>query len=108
MKKKVFLILGVVVVIIITVLLVIILNKTNYIIKVSVIDDKSPDRILTVYNNKNEEVEFKKIELLDGTLLCNGVNPAVYYGNIKDLKELRVVFKDKSKVIAKIVEEEVS
>ncbi len=107
MRKKVLIIIGVLVAVVAIVILVIMLSKTKYIIKVSMVDDQSPDRILTVYNDKNEKVEFKRIELLDGTVLCNGDNTAVHYGNIKNVHELKVVFKDKSKVVAKVVEEEV-
>lgn len=107
MKKKKKLIIGGILVIFITTILIIFLTKTTYVIKVSLVDDKSPDRILTVYNNKDEKVEFKKIELLDGTVLCDEINQAVYYGNIKDITELRIVLKDNSKVIAKLIKEEV-
>ena len=83
------------------------LNKTTYVIKVSMVDDKSPDRILTVYNNKDEKVEFKKIELLNGTYLCDEINSSVYYGNLKNINELQVILKDDSKVIAQVIKEEV-
>ena len=107
MKKKVLIISGIVVTILVVVLLVIILNKTSYKIIVSLVDDQSPDRILTVYNNKNEKMDVKRVEYLDGTLLCYGHNMAVHYGDIENVKELRVVLKDKSIVTAEIVKEEV-
>ena len=107
MKKKWLLVIGALIVIIIIVLLILLMNKPKYTIKVSSVDDRSPDRILTVYKN-NEEIEFKRIELMDGTILCNSVNKSVYFGNIKDVKELKVILKDKSEVIAQIVKEEVA
>ena len=82
-------------------------NSVKYTIKVDLIDDYSPDRILTVYNEKNEKIEVMKIEYLDGTLLCNGYNTTVHFGDIEGEKEFKVILKDKTEVKAKIVEEEV-
>jgi hypothetical protein len=106
MKKK-LLIIGAIVLIIITTILIILLNKTTYVIKVSLVDDKSPDRILTVYNNKDEKVDFKRIELPSGTILCDEINPSVYYGNLNGISELQVVLKDNSIVKAQVIKEEV-
>ena len=106
MKKK-YLIIGGILLIIITTILIILLNKTTYEIRVSIVDDKSPDRILTVYNNKDEKVEFKRIELLNGTFLCDEINSSVYYGNLKNINELQVILKDDSKVVEKLIKEEV-
>lgn len=83
------------------------LNKVTYRIEVSLVDDHSPDRILSVYNNKNEQVEVKRIEYSDGTLLCNGYNMAVYFGDIKDETEFRVILKNNKEVNAKIIKKEV-
>lgn len=107
MMKKKLLIVGSILIVVIIVILIILLNKTTYTIKVSTIDDKSPDRILTVYDNKNNKVDFKRIELLNGTVLCDEINSSVYYGNLVNLDELRVVLKDDSRVIAQINKEEV-
>ena len=107
MKKKILIIGGVLALVIIGVLVILFLNRTKYTIKVSMVDSKSPDRVLTVYNDKNEEISVKRIERLDGAILCYGYNTAVYFGEIKDKKELVVVLKDNTKVKAKIVEEEV-
>ena len=106
MKKKPLIILLIVFVVVVT-LLILLLNKTTYYITVSKIDDKSPDRILTVYNDKDEKVEFKRIELLDGTFFCDNINPSVYVDNLRGIEELRVTLKDKSKVKARVIEEEV-
>ena len=107
MKKKLIIIITGLVVIITAIILSVLFNKTNYTIKVSLVDDRSPDRILTVYNEKNEKIEVKRIELLDGTVLCNGFNTTVHYGNIENQDKLKVILQDKSEVIAKIVIEEV-
>jgi len=105
MKKKP-LIIGIIALFIV-VLLVVLLNKTTYYVKVSKVDDQSPDRILTVYNNKDEKVEFKRIELLDGTFFCDDINPSVYFNNLRGIEKLKVILKDKSIVTAKVIEEEV-
>ena len=106
MKKK-FLIIGAIVLIVITIVLIILLNKTTYVIKISMVDDKSPDRILSVWTNKDEKVDFKRIEFANGTVLCDEINSSVYYGNLKDINELNVILKDDSKVVAKLIKEEV-
>ena len=107
MKKKVLIIGSAVLAIIIIVIVLLLSNKVKYTIKVSLVDDYSPDRILTVYNDKNEKVEVKKIEYLDGTLLCYGYNTTVHFGDIKDEKEFKVILKDNTEVKAKIIKEEV-
>ena len=107
MKKNILIIIGSVITLLTIILLVINLNKTTYRIEVSIVDDYSPDRILSVYNNKNEKVEVKRIQYLDGTLLCNGYNTTVHFGDIKDEKELKIILKDNKEVRAKIVEKEV-
>ena len=107
MKKIVLIVICLLVTLIITMLTVKLLNKPTYVIKVSLVDDRSPDRILTVYNEKNEKIEVKRIELLDGTVLCNGFNTTVHYGNIENQDKLKVILQDKSEVIAKIIIEEV-
>ena len=108
MKKKILLISGASLIIITIVLvLILLLGGTKYTIKVSLIDDKSPDRLLTVYNNKNEEIRVKRIESMDGKVLCYGYNTTVYFGDIKKERNLKIILGDNSEVIAKIVEEEV-
>ena len=107
MKKKVLIIGSVVVAIIILVIVLLLSNRITYTIKISLVDDYSPDRILTVYNDKNEKIDVKRIEYLDGTLLCNGYNMVVHFGDIKDEKKFKVILKDKTVVMAKIAEEEV-
>lgn len=107
MKKKVLLITGGLITIVVAILLIVLLNQPKYTITVSRVDDQSPDRILTVYNDKNEKVEVKRIEYLDGTLLCNGYNTAVHFGDIEGITKVKVILKDRSEVIARIIKEEV-
>ena len=107
MRKMILIISGSLVIIIVIVLIVVLFNKTKYIIKVSMVDNRSPDRVLTVYNQKNEKVEVERIEYINGTLLCKGYNTTVHFGDIENIKELNIILKDKSQVRAKIVEDEV-
>ncbi len=107
MKKKILIISGIIIVVIVTVLLIILLSKPKYTVTISLIDDRSPDRLLTVYKNKKEKVEVLRISAMDGTLLCKGNNTTVYYGDIEKEEKVKVTLKDKSEVIAEIVKEEV-
>lgn len=91
----------------IVILLIFILKKPKYTIVVSKVDDQSPDRMLTVYNEDNKKIEAKKIMYMDGTFLCYGYNPAVHFSDIENEKELKVLLKDKTEAIAKVVNEEV-
>ena len=107
MKKKILIIIGAIVLLVAIVLFFIFHDTAKYTIKVSLIDDYSPDRILTVYNEKKEKIEVNRIEYLDGTLLCQGYNTTVHFGDIESEKELKVILKDKTAVKAKIIKDEV-
>ena len=82
-------------------------NKLSYVIKVLPVDDYSPDRILVVYDNHNKKVDVERIEYLDGTLLCDGNNLTVHYGDISNEKELRIILKNNIEKVVNVVEEEV-
>lgn len=86
--------------------LIFFLNKnSNYMVKINLIDDDSPDRILEVYKNDNK-IEYKEIRLKDITL-CTYDNPAVYYGELVDIEEVTIILKNGDSVKAKIFKEEV-
>lgn len=90
--------------VIIVVLLFVILklsNKQQYTITVEKIDDQSPSRILKVFEG-NKEVSFKEIRYKDDVFLCRSTNPTVFYGDILDEEELKVVLNENDYVIAKI------
>ena len=103
MKKKYLIIGGIVIVLVVIIFLII--NKETYYIIVKKVDDYSPDRILEIYNSKNEKIDVKRIEYLDGTILCSGYNTTVHFGDVEE--ELVIVLENNSKVKAKILEEEV-
>ena len=71
--------------------LILFLNRKSYVIEVLEVDDQSPDRKLVVYDNKKNMIDVKKIELLDGTLLCYGYNMTVYFGDIEKETNLKIV-----------------
>ena len=104
MKNNLVKILGIVIGLGALILLIVCLNKTTYTIRVSLIDDRSPDRMLSVYDNKNNKVEFSQIQYVDGNLLCYGYNPSVHFGDIEGVKELNVLLKNNKIVKAKIEE----
>ncbi len=72
-----------------------------YTVKISLVDDKSPDRILTVYKN-NKKIEHKEIRKMNGTLLCDSEYSTVYFGEIKNETELKIILKNDKEVVAKI------
>ncbi len=108
MKKKNLIIIVTSFILILGVILFLVLNsKINYTIKVSLVDDHSPDRVLTVYNDKNEKIDVKKIVYLDGTLLCNGYNTTVHFGDIENEEVFKIILKDNTEAKARIIKEEV-
>ena len=40
---------------------------------------------------------------MDDTLLCKYTNPSVYYGNVKNESELKIVLNNDEVVVAKVV-----
>lgn len=72
-----------------------------YVVKATIVDSYSPDRILTVYK-VGKKVEFKKIQLPNGIDLCTGSNPAVNVHELDDIKNLNVILTDGKKVVASI------
>ena len=104
MKKKYLIIIIITLIVLITggILFFVIRDKGNYIVKVNRVDDYSPDRTLVVYKD-DKEIEYKEIHLIDDTPLCKYSNPSVYYGNIKNESELKIVLNNNKVVIAKVV-----
>ncbi len=80
-------------------------NTGNYIVKVNSVDEKSPDRVLTVYK-EDEKIEYKEIRKMNDVLLCDSNNPSVYYGEIKNESKLKIVLNNDKKVVAKVVKGE--
>lgn len=51
-------------------------TQKTYTIRISIIDEYSPDRVLTVYEN-GSQISVRSINYLDGTQLCSGSNMTV-------------------------------
>ena len=71
----------------------------NYTFKVSLVDDYSPDRVITVYAD-GKEISFKYIKI-DGVTLCSGKNPTVNKSEIDGITSITVVLNDDRSVTAK-------
>lgn len=82
-------------------------NKTSiseeYIIKIKLVDEKSPERKLELYSD-NEKIDFKEIFLMEGLLLCDNKTPYVFYGEIMHIEKLMVRLEDNREIIARIEE----
>ena len=109
MRKKIIIVGSCIFIILLIVMVIVFLitDRTVYRVEVSMVDDRSPDRILTVYNNKDEKIEVKRIEFLNGILLCNGYNTIAYYGDVEKENTLIIVLKNNERVRAKVVKNEV-
>ena len=107
MKKKLIIVIAIVVLIgLIISLILFFKNKYDeknavYTVKVSLVDDQSPARFLTVYRN-NKKIDFKEIYYMDDVLLCKGKNPTIHFSELDGEKELKVILNNDKTVIAKI------
>ena len=92
------------VIIVIGIIILVIVPKNNgtYVVTINKVDDQSPSRILKVFKD-DEEIEFKEIRYKDDVFLCNNNNPSVFYGDVIDEKELKVIIADNMSVIAKVL-----
>jgi len=111
MKKKNIIIIITLIVLLIAGIVLLVTRRADddkdavYTVKVSLVDDKSPDRILTVYKN-DKKIDYKEIRKMSGTLLCEADFSAVYFGEIKNESELKIILKNDEEVVAKIVKGE--
>ena len=78
-------------------------DQEDYIIKVSIIDNMSPDRVIKVYNG-DKEISFKELKYMDGVVLCSGKNPTVSKSELYGENEFIVVLEDGTEVSAVIME----
>lgn len=72
----------------------------TYTVKVSVVDEYSPARILSVYED-GSKISFKQINYTDGTMLCSSKGN-VNKSDIEGVSKLQVVLSDGTKVTATI------
>ena len=76
-------------------------NAKSYTVKISAVDDYSPARILSVYEN-GSKITVKEIRYSDGTYLCSGANPNVNKNAIAGETSLIVVLSDGTRMTASI------
>ena len=104
-KKNLIIIIATIVLIALVTTLVLVLNKSDenasYTVKMSLVDDQSPARFLTVYKN-DKKIDFKEVRYMDDVLLCRGTNPTIHFTELDEETELKVVLKNDKVVIAKI------
>lgn len=122
-KKKIAVILGAIIVIVAIITIIILISKKpsnnvsdekiidvlpsyegnqetyksgEYSLHVNIVDDHSPDRVLSLYKN-DKEIKFKEIRYTDGVVLCKYENPVIA---VFDLEEdyLVVVLENDEKV----------
>ena len=72
----------------------------TYTVKVSIVDEFSPARILSVYED-GSKISFKQINYSDGTKLCSS-NGNVNKSDIEGESKLQVVLNGGTKVTATI------
>ena len=72
----------------------------TYTVKVSSVDEYSPARILSVYED-GSKISFKQINYTDGTMLCSSKGN-INKSDINGLSKLQVVLSDGTKVTATI------
>lgn len=77
-------------------------NQKSYTIKISIVDDYSPARILTVYEN-GTQITVNEIRYSDGTRLCSGTNPNVNKNALTGETTFIVVLQDGTQVTAYVV-----
>ena len=76
-------------------------TQKTYTIRISIIDEYSPDRVLTVYEN-GSQISVRSINYLDGTQLCSGSNMTVNKNDIVGESSFIVVLNGGTQVTATI------
>ena len=104
MKKYILIIVPIIIVVVIS-LIFISKQNNNYIIKISEVDDRSPDRVLSVYKD-NQKIDFDSIYYLNDVFICDSTVPNVSKSAVKRMDKLKVKLKDGKIVKAKVLKEE--
>ena len=78
-------------------------TQKNYTVKVSIVDDYSPARVLTTYE-EGTKIIVKNINYTDGTFICTGINANVNKTALVGETKLQLELDDGTKVIATIIE----
>ena len=72
-----------------------------YTVKITKVDEYSPDRVLSVYKD-GTKISFKTIKYTDGTELCSGNNPTVSATDIEGETAFKVVLNDNTEINARV------
>lgn len=76
-------------------------TQKNYRITISAVDDYSPARILTVYE-EGTQITVREIRYTNGTYLCSGDNPNVNKKVVAGITSFKVVLSDGTEVTATV------
>ncbi len=74
-------------------------SQKSYTVSASKVDEYSPDRKLTVYE-EGSKISVKQIKYTDGTVLCSGSNLTVSASDLAGVSNLKVVLNDGTTVDA--------
>ncbi len=74
-------------------------TQKSYTVSASKVDEYSPDRILTVYED-GSKISVKQIKYTDGTVLCSGSKLSVSATDLAGVSNLKVVLNDGTTVDA--------
>lgn len=78
-------------------------EQKSYVVKINMVDDYSPARILTVFED-GTQIVVKSINYTDGTFICSGANANVNKNVLIGETKLQLELNDGTKVIATINE----
>lgn len=73
----------------------------TYTIRISAVDDYSPARVLTVYED-GQEITVKEIKYSNGTYLCSGTNPTVNKKVVDGVTSFLIVLNDGAQFVANV------
>ena len=78
-------------------------NQKSYTIKISAVDDQSPARVLSVYEDGVEITsKVKEIKYTNGTYLCSGSNPNINWNVVKGQTSFIIVLSDGTQMTARV------
>ena len=73
----------------------------TYTIRISAVDEYSPARVLTVYED-GQEITVKEIKYSNGTYLCSGTNPNVNKKVVDGVTSFLIVLNDGAQFVANV------
>jgi len=101
MKKKLLIVIPIVIIVAIGLVFITSQSNGNYIVKVNMVDAKSPDRILELYKD-NKKIDFDSIYYLDDVFICNNKVPNAAKSALKNVTKLKVKLKNGKTIKVKV------